>query len=414
MKNKIRIKDKYVGRELSFVAQLFEYNIEDTVLLADALLDRDGEFSLTYSPKGSGILGLSITSRFGPPINAGSVTVGGFVTVITGYEAQQVTMTICNEGDDKYRFGFNGKEKDNEVKGVGNSLDFGARIYDSRLGRWLSLDPLAKKYPSMSPYCFVGNTPTVFKDYDGRDYDIQICHEAKQIIVTANYWSVNNTRAENQAIDEIISFWNGQNGKFQYAVGEGNNKIYYDIFFDLRKTTGSEVFSSDATHNNVNIIGNKRFDDLMKKLEFSDAEGVNLRDNLIIPQRNKYNGGIQSHEAGHGLGSYHYEESIMAVNAEDITPDVIGKIIEDILGGGGIGVKKNLKNSPADDLHGKAMKVGGLQGGPNGFIDGTVQRNNKAVRKNEREDRKADRKAKPSKDSKQPGGNIDKFPCTRF
>ncbi len=67
------------------------------------------------------------------------------------------------------RFGFNGKEKDNEVKGVGNSYDFGARIHDPRLGRWLSLDPLMKKYPDLSPYCFVANTPIGAKDADGRD-----------------------------------------------------------------------------------------------------------------------------------------------------------------------------------------------------------------------------------------------------
>ena len=34
-----------------------------------------------------------------------------------------------------YPSGFNGKENDDEIKGVGNSLDFGARMYDSRLGR---------------------------------------------------------------------------------------------------------------------------------------------------------------------------------------------------------------------------------------------------------------------------------------
>ncbi len=42
-----------------------------------------------------------------------------------------------------YRYGFNGKEKDDEVKGEGNSLDFGARMYDSRLGRFLSIDKYA-------------------------------------------------------------------------------------------------------------------------------------------------------------------------------------------------------------------------------------------------------------------------------
>jgi hypothetical protein len=34
-----------------------------------------------------------------------------------------------------YVYSFNGAERDDEVKGSGNSLDFGARIYDSRLGR---------------------------------------------------------------------------------------------------------------------------------------------------------------------------------------------------------------------------------------------------------------------------------------
>jgi RHS repeat-associated protein len=68
----------------------------------------------------------------------------------------------------KYRYGFNGKEKEDDIKGEGNSLDFGARVYDSRLGRWLSLDPLQAKYPGMSPYNFVGNMPICAIDPDGR------------------------------------------------------------------------------------------------------------------------------------------------------------------------------------------------------------------------------------------------------
>ena len=39
----------------------------------------------------------------------------------------------------RYRFGFNEKEMDNVAKGDGNSVNFGARIYDSKLGRFLSL-----------------------------------------------------------------------------------------------------------------------------------------------------------------------------------------------------------------------------------------------------------------------------------
>lgn len=57
--------------------------------------------------------------------------------------------------------------KDNEVRGIGNSLDFGARIYDSRLGRFLSLDPYANKFPWQSPYVFAGNSPILNIDKKG-------------------------------------------------------------------------------------------------------------------------------------------------------------------------------------------------------------------------------------------------------
>ncbi len=67
-----------------------------------------------------------------------------------------------------YRFGFNGQEKDNEIKGIGNSLDFGARIYDSRLGKWLSLDPMADLYPSESDYSFSLNNPIKNIDVGGQ------------------------------------------------------------------------------------------------------------------------------------------------------------------------------------------------------------------------------------------------------
>ena len=46
----------------------------------------------------------------------------------------------------KYRFGFNGKEEDGET--VADAYDFGARIYDARLGRWLAVDPCLNLYVS--------------------------------------------------------------------------------------------------------------------------------------------------------------------------------------------------------------------------------------------------------------------------
>jgi RHS repeat-associated protein len=74
---------------------------------------------------------------------------------------------IYSRGD--YRFGFNGKEKDDEVSGSGNQYDYGFRIYNPRIGRFLSVDPLFKSYPWYSPYQFAGNNPIRFIDLDGKE-----------------------------------------------------------------------------------------------------------------------------------------------------------------------------------------------------------------------------------------------------
>src|SRR5690606_9204261 len=84
----------------------------------------------------------------------------------------------CEEGED-YRFGFNNYEKLNEVSGIGNTIDFGARIYDSRLGRFNSTDAYEKQYPSLSPYSFSFNSPITFKDNNGDS--VKIFHSNKMV-----------------------------------------------------------------------------------------------------------------------------------------------------------------------------------------------------------------------------------------
>lgn len=59
-------------------------------------------------------------------------------------------------------------ERDDELKQNGNSYDFGARIYDPRVGRWLSGDPLANRAPGLTPYRYGFNNPVRFFDPDGK------------------------------------------------------------------------------------------------------------------------------------------------------------------------------------------------------------------------------------------------------
>ena len=73
-----------------------------------------------------------------------------------------------------YRFGFNGKESDDEVYGKGNVYDYGFRIYNPQIGRFLSVDPLFKSYPHFTPYQFSSNMPIAAIDVDGLEAAIAI------------------------------------------------------------------------------------------------------------------------------------------------------------------------------------------------------------------------------------------------
>jgi RHS repeat-associated protein len=109
-----------------------------------------------------------------------SVCVGG---VIDHYVADvmQVTDFFCFgspmpgrtwvvSGVDDYRYGFNGKETDPET----DLQDYGFRIYNSRLCKFLSVDPLTKQYPGQTPYQFAENQPIWAIDLDGLEKNIAI------------------------------------------------------------------------------------------------------------------------------------------------------------------------------------------------------------------------------------------------
>jgi RHS repeat-associated protein len=56
-----------------------------------------------------------------------------------------------------HRYGFQGQEQDNELKGEGNSLNYTFRMHDPRVGRFFATDPLFRTYPHNSPYAFAEN-----------------------------------------------------------------------------------------------------------------------------------------------------------------------------------------------------------------------------------------------------------------
>jgi RHS repeat-associated protein len=74
-------------------------------------------------------------------------------------------------GTSQYRYGFNGKELDPNMDG--NNYDYGFRIYNPQIQRFLSTDPLQKKYAELTPYQFASNTPIWASDIDGLEARIK-------------------------------------------------------------------------------------------------------------------------------------------------------------------------------------------------------------------------------------------------
>lgn len=81
---------------------------------------------------------------------------------------------VYRGGIRKYHYSFNGMERDDEVKGSGNSYTTLFRQYDPRIGRWLSLDPMETSFPWQSPYVAFDNNPILLNDPNG---DCATCPE---------------------------------------------------------------------------------------------------------------------------------------------------------------------------------------------------------------------------------------------
>jgi RHS repeat-associated protein len=114
-----------------------------------------------------------------------------------------------------YRYGFNGKEKSDEVYGEGNVYDYGFRIYNPRLGRFLSVDPLTKSYPWYTPYQFAGNKPIIAVDLDGL--------EEKYVTTDINFGrNMTVENASSKTIETGFKF-----GVIPSAMGTGMLKVGY-------------------------------------------------------------------------------------------------------------------------------------------------------------------------------------------
>ena len=114
---------------------------------------------------------------------------------------------------------YNGKELDR--KGGLNLYDYGARHCDPVLGRFMTVDPLAEKYYSISPYAYCGNNPIMLVDVNGKEWGIVLnANGTKTVTLAVNFnvdSSLNLTSSQINAYKTAIS--TQLNNTFQEASG---------------------------------------------------------------------------------------------------------------------------------------------------------------------------------------------------
>jgi RHS repeat-associated protein len=190
---------------------------------------------------------------------------------------------------------------DNEIKGEGNSYDYGARMLDPRIGRWFARDPKEGKYPNLSPYNAFENNPVVFKDPDGEDAIITI--QGNNITVKAVIYIDNSGKNKinvAKAQKDIMKVWGGN-----HKDSSGKYNVKFDIVVMEKPKPTNPISSGNITGNMPDIA------------PFGVQKGS---ENLVVPEAKGYRSNVHSagadfanwesdkggseyaHEVGHMLG----------------------------------------------------------------------------------------------------------------
>ncbi|TNF48864.1 MAG: hypothetical protein EP305_04280 [Bacteroidetes bacterium] len=185
-----------------------------------------------------------------------------------------------------FRKGYQGSERDDEIKGKGNSYNTDYRILDPRIGKWLSMDP--KKSAWESPYSGMGNNPIAFNDPFGDTIRVQGRDKLNTEYTFLNGKLINSSnRQEYQGGDKFLDQALENLNRINLGGTEGNRLIssISNSKCDLSIQFGLEQANYDPTSGVLTIDFNH---------EVSVFE-ENRKGPAIIPQYIKL-----GHELAHG------------------------------------------------------------------------------------------------------------------
>lgn len=176
-----------------------------------------------------------------------------------------------------YLYSFNGKPKDDEISGDGNTVDLGERMLDTRLVRLKSLDPRTRDYPWNSPYALAENRPIDGIDKNGEGWDDikkYVNNKASQILqATATIAVIATKQYVQSKVNEVHSKIVAVKSLFigdQYNRGvAGLKKLAHGI-----QPYGLNIYNSDG-------VPSPAADEIKGKAEIVDD--LDLK-GMVIPQ----------------------------------------------------------------------------------------------------------------------------------
>ena len=155
-------------------------------------------------------------------------------------------------GNADYRYGFQGQELDDEMKGNGNSVNYEFRLHDPRVGRFLSIDPLTKKYPHYSPYSFSGNKVIAWRELEGLEEFIAIdLNNGKYLLI----WDISARKRPGEAGQ--IEFRTTSGEIIQKMRHLGKREVKYDWFINRLNAKSTD---RNVTHHEDGTTISKKYD----------------------------------------------------------------------------------------------------------------------------------------------------------
>jgi len=241
---------------------------------------------------------------------------------------------------------FTGKESDPET----DLTYFGARYYDSALGLWLGVDPLADQMPAWSPFSYCFNNPIILIDPNGAKPSPR-----EAALIAAHVYGDSNVNLEGG--------WALSTRTFGLQTGNLDNGMR-SMIYERATDSGVEFVYAFAGTNDLKDVGH----DISQAFGSSDQYATAIKNSRTIDQALEGNDYYELSFVGHSLGGGLAAASAYATGNSAITFNAAG-VSQSTLTNYGVANKKGSMNDMIQAYIMKTDPLNSIQNDNNPFTN---------------------------------------------